>query len=156
MSTIDLCFFHLSHILWWLSLYNNFYFSLFCSTIWGNTKSRDHSCSVRICVLRNFAKFTGKHLCQSLFLNKVTYSMGDFLSNQISSRDEILSFHLWMKLTCKPKFFGPGISFIPGWDFVSVAYKRTLVFIKVRPRYFAIMNDLWVNNKRWLDKSSKL
>ena len=22
-------------------------------------------------VLRNFAKFTGKHLCQSLFLNKV-------------------------------------------------------------------------------------
>ena len=22
------------------------------------------------CVLRNFAKFTGKHLCQSLFLNK--------------------------------------------------------------------------------------
>ena len=23
------------------------------------------------CALRNFAKFTGKHLCQSLFLNKV-------------------------------------------------------------------------------------
>ena len=23
------------------------------------------------CVLRNFAKFTGKHLCQSLFFNKV-------------------------------------------------------------------------------------
>ena len=23
-------------------------------------------------VLRNFAKFTGKHLCQSLFFNKVT------------------------------------------------------------------------------------
>ena len=29
------------------------------------------SCSVRKGVLRNFAKFTGKHLCQSLFLNKV-------------------------------------------------------------------------------------
>ena len=26
----------------------------------------------RIGVLRNFAKFTGKHLCQSLFFNKVT------------------------------------------------------------------------------------
>ena len=25
----------------------------------------------RKCVLRNFAKFTGKHLCQSLFFNKV-------------------------------------------------------------------------------------
>ena len=28
-------------------------------------------CSVRIGVLRNFTKFTGKHLCQSIFLNKV-------------------------------------------------------------------------------------
>ena len=29
-------------------------------------------CSVRKSVLRNFAKFTGKHLCQGLFFNKVT------------------------------------------------------------------------------------
>ena len=28
-------------------------------------------CSVRKVVLRNFGKFTGKHLCQSLFFNKV-------------------------------------------------------------------------------------
>ena len=28
-------------------------------------------CSLKKCVLRNFAKFTGKHLCQSLFFNKV-------------------------------------------------------------------------------------
>ena len=28
-------------------------------------------CSVRKDVFRNFAKFTGKHLCQSLFFNKV-------------------------------------------------------------------------------------
>ena len=28
-------------------------------------------CSVRKSVLRNFAKFTGKHLCQSLFLIKL-------------------------------------------------------------------------------------
>ena len=28
-------------------------------------------CSVRKGVLRNFAKFTGKYLCQSLFFNKV-------------------------------------------------------------------------------------
>ena len=27
-------------------------------------------CSVRLGVLRNFTKFTGKHLCQSLFFNK--------------------------------------------------------------------------------------
>ena len=28
-------------------------------------------CSAARPVLRNFAKFTGKHLCQSLFVNKV-------------------------------------------------------------------------------------
>ena len=28
-------------------------------------------CSVRKGILRNFTKFTGKHLCQSIFLNKV-------------------------------------------------------------------------------------
>ena len=30
-----------------------------------------HRCSVRKGALRNFSKFTGKHLCQSLFFNKV-------------------------------------------------------------------------------------
>ena len=28
-------------------------------------------CSMKTGVLRNFTKFTGKHLCQSLFFNKV-------------------------------------------------------------------------------------
>ena len=36
----------------------------FSSSHWG--------CSVRKGVLRNFAKFTGKHPCQSIFLNKVS------------------------------------------------------------------------------------
>ena len=34
-------------------------------------RSSHWRCSVRKGVLRNFAKFTGKHLCESLFLNKV-------------------------------------------------------------------------------------
>ena len=34
-------------------------------------RSSHRRCSVRKGVLRNFAKFTGKHLCQSLFFNKV-------------------------------------------------------------------------------------
>ena len=33
---------------------------------------------MEIGVLKNFAKFTGKQLCQSLFLNKIT---GHFLKN---------------------------------------------------------------------------
>ena len=34
-------------------------------------RSNHQMCSLRKDVPRNFAKFTGKHLCQSLFLNKV-------------------------------------------------------------------------------------
>ena len=34
-------------------------------------RSSHRRCSVRKGVLSNFAKFTGKHLCQSLFFNKV-------------------------------------------------------------------------------------
>ena len=39
----------------------------------GNTivRSNHQRCSVRKDALRNFAKFTGKHLCKSLFFNKV-------------------------------------------------------------------------------------
>ena len=35
------------------------------------SRSSHRRCSVRKGVLRNFAKFTGKHLCQSLYFNKV-------------------------------------------------------------------------------------
>ena len=36
-----------------------------------SVRSSHRECSVRKDVHRNFAKFTGKHLCQSIFLNKV-------------------------------------------------------------------------------------
>ena len=36
-----------------------------------NFRSSHQKCSIKKGVLKNFAKFTGKHLCQSLFLNKV-------------------------------------------------------------------------------------
>ena len=36
-----------------------------------NNRSSHERCPVRKGVLRNFAKFTGKQLCQSLFFNKV-------------------------------------------------------------------------------------
>ena len=38
------------------------------------SRSSHRRCSVRKGVLRNFAKFTGKHLCQSFFFNKVAGS----------------------------------------------------------------------------------
>ena len=37
----------------------------------AETRSSHPRCSVKKGVLRNFAKFTGKHLCQTLFFNKV-------------------------------------------------------------------------------------
>ena len=37
------------------------------------SRSSHRSCSVRKGVVRNFAKFTGKHLCQSLFFNKISF-----------------------------------------------------------------------------------
>ena len=44
-----------------------------------NSKSSHRRCSVKKGVLRNFAKFTGKHLCQSLFLIKLQAWPGVFL-----------------------------------------------------------------------------
>ena len=37
----------------------------------NTTRSSHQRCSLKKGVLRNFTKFTGKHLCQSLFFNKV-------------------------------------------------------------------------------------
>ena len=45
--------------------------------VYGNSHWR---CSVRKGVLRNFAKFTGKHLCQSLFFNNVAGLRQFFIS----------------------------------------------------------------------------
>ena len=46
-------------------------------------RSSHQRCSIKISVLKNFAKFKGKHLCRSLFFNKVAdgglqlYKKGD-------------------------------------------------------------------------------
>ena len=53
-----------------LDLYQNI-----SQNIWqipfGRFRSSHHKCSMKKGVLRNFTKFTRKHLCQSLFFNKV-------------------------------------------------------------------------------------
>ena len=43
----------------------------FCKQGVGKYRSSHQMCSLKKGVLRNFAKFTGKHLCQSIFFNKV-------------------------------------------------------------------------------------
>ena len=46
-----------------------FIFFVFCVS--SNNRSNHWRCSVKKGVLRNFAKFIGKHLCKSFFFNKV-------------------------------------------------------------------------------------
>ena len=60
------CFFIFSNF---LSFDSSSFFMFF---ILSNKRSRHRLCSVKnILILRNFAKFTGNYLCQSLFFNKV-------------------------------------------------------------------------------------
>ena len=50
-----------------------------------NIRSNHQRCSVRKGVLRNFAKLTGKHLCQSLFFNKIAGLWRLLLKHKIAS-----------------------------------------------------------------------
>ena len=56
--------------------------TIFWPIIWPFRSSR-RRCSVKKGVLKNFAKFTGKHLCQSLFLNKVAGDACNFIKKEI-------------------------------------------------------------------------
>ena len=64
-------------------------FSLFCSTVGrscqnlAKTRSSHRTCSLRKSVLRYFAKFTGKHMCQSFYFNKVADQACNFIKIQI-------------------------------------------------------------------------
>ena len=58
-------------------------------------------------VLRNSAKFTGKHLCQSLFFNKVAgdSDTGVFLWILRNFYEHLLTVYLWTAAFRKPSFF---------------------------------------------------
>ena len=49
-------------------------------TIYFKISIRSNHQSLKKSVLRNFAKFTGKHLCQSLFFNKVAGTLAQVFS----------------------------------------------------------------------------
>ena len=50
-----------------------------CLTV---SRSSHQRCSVKKGILRNLAKFTGKHLCQSLFFNKVAGGAYNFIKKE--------------------------------------------------------------------------
>ena len=51
---------------------------------YGENQKQSPRCSVKKGVLRNFAKFTGKHLCQRLFFNKVADLSGWLLLENLN------------------------------------------------------------------------
>ena len=62
---------------------------------WFNKKFRSshRRCSLRKCVLKNFAKLTGKHLCQSFFFNKTARLKPEILSKTLDSGTAVF---LWI------------------------------------------------------------
>ena len=53
-----------------------------CHTLLRFAEAVTQRYSVRKGVLRNFAKFTGKHLCQSLFFNEVASAACNFIKKE--------------------------------------------------------------------------
>ena len=63
-------------------------------------RSSHQRCSLRKGVLRNFAKFTGKHLCQSLFFNKVAGAACNFIKKETLTQVFSCEFCEISKNTC--------------------------------------------------------
>ena len=79
-----------------------FLFSSFlCFVFRLSTKSSHRRCSVEKGVLRNFAKFTGKHLCRNLFFNKVAWnfilSKNTFFTEQLRTTASVTN---WNIISC--------------------------------------------------------
>ena len=67
-------------------------------------RSSHRSCSVRKGFLKDFAKFAGKYLCQSLLFNKVAYLITKPLQSRHSKVDTSLK---WILFPCHARLFLP-------------------------------------------------
>ena len=68
------------------------------ATLWLKVRSSRPEVFCRKGVLRKFAKFTGKHLCQSLFLKKRLWHRCFLLNFAKFLRTPFLKEHLWWLL----------------------------------------------------------
>ena len=80
--------------------------------VFPHVRSSHQRCSVKKDVLRNFGKFTGKHLCQSLFFNKVAGAACNLIKKETLaqvfscefcgiSKNTILAEHVWATASVK-------------------------------------------------------
>ena len=61
--------------------------ALFFRNLKISSKSSHRRCSVKTGVLGNIEKFTGKHLCQSLFFNKVAGQAFNFVKKEALAQE---------------------------------------------------------------------
>ena len=73
-------------------------------------RSSHRGCSVKKGVLRNFAKFTGKHLCQSLFFNKVAGRLQEHLFYRTPPDDCFCMEYDQGDTCCRPTLHAAGVS----------------------------------------------
>ena len=104
-------------------------------------KSSHQSCSIKKGVLRNFAKFTGKHLCQSLFFNKVAEK--EVLAQVFScefckiSKNTFFTEHFWATTSRCAYFFQP--------FFLVYIYSDHWSILKLCYYIFLFYQNLWWN-----------
>ena len=86
--------------------------------VWHKTRSSRQRCSVRKGILRNFAKFTGKHLCQSLSFSK-RETLAQVFSFEFCeiSKNAFLTEHLWTTASVKLKLRSVW------WPFIKINIK---------------------------------
>ena len=92
-------------------------------------RSSSRMCSVRKVVLRNFAKLTGKHLCQSLFFNKVTGQRpATLLKKRFWYRCFLVDFGKFFKSTC----------------FTEHLWKTAFVYLRIKFEDYRILIVIFV------------
>ena len=112
-----------------LTVYHVHIYLIFSTFIFRSSHQR---CAVRKCVLRNFKKFTGKHLCQSLFFNKVAgLSPANLLKKRLWHRCFSLNFLKFLRTPFLQNTSGRLLLHFFGWLLiVKASLKVWKVFIK--------------------------
>ena len=71
-----------------------------------HVRSSHQRCSIKKGVFRNFTKFTGKHLCQILFFNKVAGRPATLLKKRLWHRCFLLNFVKFLRTPFLPNTSG--------------------------------------------------
>ena len=93
-------------------------------------------CSVKKGVFKNFAKFAGKHMCQSLFFNKVAgLRLGTLLKKRLWHKCFLVNFAKYLRT--------PFLQSLSGWQLLGIGFPLGATLVKV----FCFVLFLW---KIWI------